>query len=70
MNLRGLAEAVDAYALSGLEGIRQSDVGLFEIAAKRCGVTLADGGWSVTTWLPTIGGEGAAVASVLRAGAS
>ncbi|MFC5946566.1 HAD family hydrolase, partial [Micromonospora harpali] len=30
----GLAEAVDAYALSGAEGIRKPDVGLFEIAAK------------------------------------
>ncbi|WP_242675838.1 HAD family hydrolase [Streptosporangium minutum] len=43
----GLAEAVDAYALSGLEGIRKPDVGLFEIAAKRCGMILADGGWMV-----------------------
>ncbi|MFG1860810.1 HAD family hydrolase [Microbispora bryophytorum] len=43
----GLAEAVDAYALSGLEGIRKPDVGLFEIAAKRCGVTLAEGGWMI-----------------------
>ncbi|MGW0067213.1 HAD family hydrolase [Streptosporangium sandarakinum] len=43
----GLAEAVDAYALSGLEGIRKPDVGLFEIAARRCGMTLADGGWMV-----------------------
>ncbi|MFI6457984.1 HAD family hydrolase [Streptosporangium amethystogenes] len=43
----GLAEAVDAYALSGLEGIRKPDIGLFEIAAKRCGAILADGGWMV-----------------------
>ncbi|MFC4057637.1 HAD family hydrolase [Planomonospora corallina] len=43
----GLAEAVDAYALSGLEGIRKPDVGLFEIAARRCGMSLADGGWMV-----------------------
>ncbi|MEV7012236.1 HAD family hydrolase [Streptosporangium sp. NPDC051022] len=43
----GLAEAVDAYALSGLEGVRKPDVGLFEIAAKRCGMSLADGGWMV-----------------------
>ncbi|MFC7648345.1 HAD family hydrolase [Streptosporangium lutulentum] len=43
----GLAEAVDAYALSGVEGIRKPDVGLFEIAAKRCGATLADGGWMI-----------------------
>ncbi|WP_424536906.1 HAD family hydrolase [Sphaerisporangium viridialbum] len=43
----GLAEAVDAYALSGVEGIRKPDVALFEIAAKRCGMTLAGGGWVI-----------------------
>ncbi|MEU1736063.1 HAD family hydrolase [Streptosporangium sp. NPDC020145] len=43
----GLAEAVDAYALSGIEGIRKPDVGLFEIAARRCGVNLAGGGWMI-----------------------
>jgi putative hydrolase of the HAD superfamily len=43
----GLAEAVDAYALSGAEGIRKPEVGLFEIAAKRCGVTLVEGGWVI-----------------------
>ena len=43
----GLAKAVDAYALSGIEGIRNSDVGLFEIVAERCGTTLADGGWMI-----------------------
>lgn len=43
----GLADAVDGYALSGIEGIRKPDVGLFEIAAKRCGMSLTDGGWMV-----------------------
>lgn len=43
----GLAEAVDAYALSGAEGIRKPEVGLFEIAVRRCGMALADGGWMV-----------------------
>ncbi|MFI6509638.1 HAD family hydrolase [Streptosporangium sp. NPDC050855] len=57
----GLAEAVDAYALSGLEGIRKPDVGLFEIAAKRCGMALADGGWMVGDHLiADIGGGRAA----------
>ncbi|MFI6800976.1 HAD family hydrolase [Streptosporangium canum] len=42
-----LAEVVDACVLSGLEGIRKPDIGLFEIAAKRCGMNLADGGWMV-----------------------
>ncbi|WP_327087924.1 HAD family hydrolase [Nonomuraea sp. NBC_01738] len=43
----GLADAVDAYALSGLEGIRKPDARLFEIAARRCGMSLNDGGWMV-----------------------
>ncbi|SFJ98955.1 putative hydrolase of the HAD superfamily [Streptosporangium canum] len=43
----GLAHAVDAYALSGIEGIRKPGTGLFEIAARRCGVNLPDGGWMV-----------------------
>ncbi|GAB1820129.1 HAD family hydrolase [Herbidospora sp. RD11066] len=43
----GLAEAVDGYALSGVEGIRKPDAALFEIAATRCGATLAGGGWMV-----------------------
>lgn len=43
----GLANTVDAYALSGIEGIRKPDTGLFEIAARRCGASIADGGWMV-----------------------
>jgi FMN phosphatase YigB (HAD superfamily) len=43
----GLADVVDAWALSGAEGIRKPDTGLFEIAAKRCGVTLDGGGWMI-----------------------
>ncbi|MBP2707509.1 HAD family hydrolase [Microbispora sp. RL4-1S] len=42
----GLAEAVDAYAISGAEGIRKPEAGLFEIAAKRCGTSF-DGGWMI-----------------------
>ncbi|MEW9531844.1 HAD family hydrolase [Microbispora sp. NPDC049125] len=57
----GLAEAVDAYALSGAEGIRKPEVGLFEIAAKRCGMTIADGGWMIgDSLLADIGGGRAA----------
>ncbi|MFF0312922.1 HAD family hydrolase [Streptosporangium sp. NPDC004379] len=57
----GLGEAVDAYALSGLEGIRKPEVGLFEIAARRCGMDLADGGWMVGDHLVAdIGGGRAA----------
>ncbi|MFF3445327.1 HAD family hydrolase [Streptosporangium sp. NPDC002721] len=32
----GLADAVDAWALSGVEGIRKPEARLFEIAAQRC----------------------------------
>ncbi|WP_240778036.1 HAD family hydrolase [Nonomuraea basaltis] len=43
----GLADAVDGYAVSGVEGIRKPETGLFEIAAQRCGTSLAEGGWMV-----------------------
>ncbi|MFC4592402.1 HAD family hydrolase, partial [Sphaerisporangium corydalis] len=43
----GLDDVVDGYALSGVEGIRKPDTGLFEIAARRCGTDLASGGWMV-----------------------
>ncbi|WP_193319030.1 HAD family hydrolase [Nonomuraea phyllanthi] len=43
----GLAVAVDGYAVSGVEGIRKPERGLFEIAAQRCGANLAEGGWIV-----------------------
>ncbi|WP_433245857.1 HAD family hydrolase [Streptosporangium sp. CA-135522] len=43
----GLAEAVDAMALSGIEGIRKPETRLFEIAAERCGMTLSGGGWVI-----------------------
>ncbi|GAA2409824.1 hypothetical protein GCM10010404_79780 [Nonomuraea africana] len=43
----GLADVVDCWALSDAEGIRKPDVGLFEIAAKWCGMRLSGGGWMV-----------------------
>ncbi|MDF5751214.1 HAD family hydrolase [Spongiactinospora sp. TRM90649] len=43
----GLADVVDAWALSGAEGMRKPEAGLFEIAAKRCEVSLDGGGWMV-----------------------
>jgi FMN phosphatase YigB (HAD superfamily) len=43
----GLAGAVDGYAVSGAEGTCKPETALFEIAARRCGVDLADGGWMV-----------------------
>ncbi|MFJ2030005.1 HAD family hydrolase [Streptosporangium sp. NPDC087985] len=57
----GLAEAVDAYALSGVEGIRKPDIGLFEVAAQRCGMALEGGGWMVgDNLIADIGGGQAA----------
>jgi FMN phosphatase YigB (HAD superfamily) len=35
------------YTLSGAEGIRKPGVGLFEIATRRRGVDLTEGGWMV-----------------------
>ncbi|TDD07119.1 HAD family hydrolase [Nonomuraea deserti] len=43
----GLADAVDGYAVSGVEGIRKPEAGLFEIAAQRCGTSLDGSGWMV-----------------------
>ncbi|MET7459592.1 HAD family hydrolase [Nonomuraea sp. NPDC005501] len=43
----GLADAVDGYAVSGVEGIRKPQARLFHIAAERCGASLARGGWMV-----------------------
>ncbi|NBE95178.1 HAD family hydrolase [Nonomuraea sp. KC401] len=43
----GLADAVDGYAVSGVEGIRKPETRLFEIAAQRCGTCLDRSGWMV-----------------------
>ncbi|RBQ17807.1 HAD family hydrolase [Spongiactinospora rosea] len=46
----GLSEIVDALALSGIEGTRKPGRMLFEIAAKRCGMSLTaegGGGWMI-----------------------
>ncbi|MFC7717253.1 HAD family hydrolase [Nonomuraea recticatena] len=62
----GLSEAVDAYALSGTEGIRKPEVGLFDIAATRCGATLAEGGWMIGDNLiaDIAGGRGAGLRTI------
>ncbi|MEU7941106.1 HAD family hydrolase [Microbispora bryophytorum] len=61
-----LSEAVDAYALSGIEGIRKPDRRLFEIAAKRCGVALDSGGWVIGDNLVAdiAGGRGAGLRTI------
>jgi putative hydrolase of the HAD superfamily len=43
----GLLDHVDACVVAGAEGFHKPDVRLFEIAARRCGVSLVDGGWMI-----------------------
>ncbi|MFJ4320605.1 HAD family hydrolase [Streptomyces lavendulae] len=43
----GLADLVDGVAVSGDLEIRKPDLRLFELAATRCGVDLAGGGWMI-----------------------
>lgn len=43
----GLARLVDGVAVSGDLEIRKPDLRLFELAASRCRVSLAEGGWMV-----------------------
>ncbi|MFF3558270.1 HAD family hydrolase [Streptomyces tsukubensis] len=43
----GLAALVEGVAVSGDLDIRKPDRRLFELAASRCGVNLADGGWMI-----------------------
>jgi FMN phosphatase YigB (HAD superfamily) len=43
----GVARCVDAWAISAAEGVAKPRHRLFEIAADRCGASLADGGWMV-----------------------
>jgi HAD superfamily hydrolase (TIGR01549 family) len=43
----GLATLVDAWCISDEVGIRKPDRGIFEIAARRCGTRLDQGGWMV-----------------------
>ncbi|WP_069772218.1 HAD family hydrolase [Streptomyces sp. LUP30] len=47
LSATGLADLVDGVAVSGDLEIRKPDVRLFGLAASRCGVSLADGGWMV-----------------------
>ncbi|MFE9679439.1 HAD family hydrolase [Streptomyces sp. NPDC006259] len=43
----GLIDLVDGVAVSGDLEIRKPDRRLFELAAARCGLSLADGGWMI-----------------------
>ncbi|MGW7260679.1 HAD family hydrolase [Streptomyces sp. NPDC054834] len=47
LSATGLADLVDGVAVSGDLEIRKPDRRLFELAASRCEVRLADGGWMV-----------------------
>ncbi|MEU8718298.1 HAD family hydrolase [Streptomyces sp. NPDC048663] len=43
----GISDLVDGVAVSGEQEIRKPDRRLFELAAARCGLTLAGGGWMI-----------------------
>jgi HAD superfamily hydrolase (TIGR01549 family) len=43
----GLSERLDGCCVSGEVGIRKPDVRIFRLAAARCGLGLAGGGWMV-----------------------
>ncbi|MEU1516268.1 HAD family hydrolase [Streptomyces sp. NPDC005811] len=43
----GISDLVDAVAVSGELEIRKPDRRLFELAATRCGLSLAGGGWMI-----------------------
>ncbi|WP_367140711.1 MULTISPECIES: HAD family hydrolase [Streptomyces] len=43
----GLADLLDGVAVSGDVDNRKPDRRIFELAASRCGVSLADGGWMI-----------------------
>ncbi|MCG5215466.1 HAD family hydrolase [Streptosporangium sp. KLBMP 9127] len=43
----GVGDVVDGWAISGAERVRKPDARLFAIAARRCGMTLSDGGWMI-----------------------
>ncbi|MFF4983794.1 HAD family hydrolase [Streptomyces sp. NPDC001046] len=47
LTVTGLIDLVDGVAVSGDFEIRKPDPRLFELAAVRCGTTLAKGGWMI-----------------------
>ncbi|MCF3105425.1 HAD hydrolase-like protein [Streptomyces roseoverticillatus] len=47
LDATGIADLVDGIAVSGDLEVRKPDRRLFELAADRCGVSLADGGWVI-----------------------
>lgn len=47
INRTGLAALFDAWCISGEVGIRKPDRGIFELAARRCGSRLDQGGWMI-----------------------
>ncbi|MFG1949555.1 HAD family hydrolase [Micromonospora sp. NPDC048830] len=62
----GLDQHVDAWAVSGELGIRKPARGLFEAAARGCGVRLDDGGWVIgdSPTLDVAGGRAAGLSTV------
>jgi putative hydrolase of the HAD superfamily len=62
----GLDAYVDAVAISEEVGARKPDRRIFEVAAERCGVRLADGGWMIgdSAAADVVGGQRAGLRTV------
>lgn len=43
----GLYRLLDGWAISGHAKVAKPGIRLFEIAAERCGTTVAEGGWMI-----------------------
>jgi putative hydrolase of the HAD superfamily len=62
----GLADCVDAWVVSGELGVRKPAREIFDAAARRCGASLADGGWAIgdSPALDVAGGQAAGLTTV------
>lgn len=47
LDASGISDLIDGIAVSGDIDVRKPDRRLFELAAARCGLSLADGGWMI-----------------------
>jgi FMN phosphatase YigB (HAD superfamily) len=63
----GLADCVDAWVVSGELGVRKPARKIFDAAARRCGASLADGGWAIgdSPALDVVGGRAAGLTTGL-----
>ena len=66
----GLLDMLDGWAISGAEGVDKPERAIFEIAAGRCGLDLAAGGWMVgdSLDLDILGGSGVGLKTIFIQG--